>query len=76
MLELCAVGCTACGKCVADAPAGLLKMKNNLPSLNDELLQLQTATTTGRCPTGAIVWIEGQQFEGVNWKDRPKATVT
>ncbi len=67
MLNLCAVGCTACGKCVADAPAGLLKMKHGLPVPNMELLHLETPAAVGRCPTGAIVWIEGQQFEGVEW---------
>lgn len=67
MLNLCAVGCTACGKCVADAPAGLLKMKRGLPVLNAELLHLETPAAVGRCPTGAIVWIEEQQFEGVDW---------
>ena len=63
MLELCRVGCTACGKCVADAAQGLLKMKNNLPVLNPELLHLQSSDATLRCPTGAIVWIDGPQFE-------------
>lgn len=60
--ELCQVACTACGKCVADAPQGLLKMKKNLPELNDELLHLETPDTIKRCPTGAIIWIDGQQF--------------
>jgi len=63
MLELCKVGCTACGKCVADAAQGLLKMKNGLPVLNAELLNLQSSDATLRCPTGAIVWIDGPQFE-------------
>lgn len=62
MLETCKVGCTACGKCVADAAQGLLKMKNNLPVLNSELLHLQSPNPTLRCPTGAIRWVEGQQF--------------
>jgi len=62
MLETCKVGCTACGRCAADAPQGLLKMKKNLPALNGELLHLQSPNVTLRCPTGAIVWLEGQQF--------------
>jgi ferredoxin len=68
MLDLCKVGCTACGKCVADAPSGLMRMKNNLPEINPELLHLQSSALVSRCPTGAIVWIEGQQFDGVDWK--------
>jgi RnfABCDGE-type electron transport complex B subunit len=62
ILEQCKVACTACGRCVADAAQGLLKMKSNLPVINNDLLHLQTTAAVGRCPTQAIVWIEGQQF--------------
>ncbi|MDH3215941.1 MAG: 4Fe-4S binding protein [Candidatus Krumholzibacteria bacterium] len=61
--EFCKVACTACGKCVADAAQGLLKMKKNLPVMNSELLNLQSPDATRRCPTGAITWVEGQQFQ-------------
>lgn len=61
--QVCKVGCTACGKCAADAPQGLLKMKKNLPTLNRELLHLQSPNATLRCPTGAIRWVEGRQFQ-------------
>lgn len=64
ILDLCKVACTACGRCVADAPQGLLKMKKNLPVMNPELEQLQTPEATQRCPTGAIVWVDGNQFKG------------
>jgi hypothetical protein len=47
---------------VADAAQGLLKMKKNLPVMNGDLLHLQSPDATKRCPTGAIVWVEGQQF--------------
>lgn len=63
MLDLCRVGCTACGKCVADAAQGLLTMRDNLPVLNPELSHLASPDATARCPTGAIVWVEGAQFE-------------
>lgn len=66
MLEQCTVACTACGRCVADAPQGLLKMKNNLPVINNELLGLQTKAAILRCPTGAITWVEGQQFPALS----------
>jgi ferredoxin len=62
MLALCRRACTACGRCVADAPPGLLQMQNNLPVLNRELIRQQTPDATRRCPTGAITWIEAQQF--------------
>jgi RnfABCDGE-type electron transport complex B subunit len=64
ILDLCKVACTACTRCVADAPQGLLKMKKNLPVMNAELAHLQSPEATQRCPTGAIVWVEGGQFRG------------
>ena len=63
LLELCKVACTACERCVADAAQGLLKMSKNLPALNTDLLHLQSPDATRRCPTGAITWVEGQQFQ-------------
>jgi len=63
MLDYCRAACTACGRCAADAPAGLIKMKNNLPAINRELLNLETPEAVSRCPTGAIVWVEGGQFQ-------------
>jgi len=65
LLELCKVACTACERCVADAAQGLLKMSKNLPTLNPDLLHLQSPDATRRCPTGAITWVEGQQFQDV-----------
>ena len=64
MIDLCRVACTGCERCVADASQGLLKMKHNLPALNYDLLDLQSTEATRRCPTGAIVWVEGNQFQG------------
>ncbi len=60
--EQCQVACTACGRCAADAPEGLIEMKNNLPVINEDLLNMETEIATLRCPTGAIVWVEGPQF--------------
>lgn len=58
---LCSVGCDGCSKCVADAPEGSMKMINELPVIefNPDL----TAKPTERCPTNAIVWLNGNQFE-------------
>jgi hypothetical protein len=39
-------------------------MKKNLPVMNAELAHLQSPEATQRCPTGAIVWVEGGQFRG------------
>jgi ferredoxin len=62
ILELCEVACTACTRCAADAPEGLIDMKNNLPVINPDKLKLETDIATLRCPTGAITWVEEQQF--------------
>jgi ferredoxin len=63
MLDLCRVACTGCARCVSDAPEGLLKMHNNLPAFNRDLLAVQTEAATRRCPTGAIVWLEDTRFQ-------------
>ena len=60
--SLCRVACTGCGICAADAPEGLIEMQHNLPVIDPERIGLQTEIATLRCPTGAIQWIEGQQF--------------
>jgi Na+-translocating ferredoxin:NAD+ oxidoreductase RNF subunit RnfB len=54
----CAVACTACGRCEADAPAGLVKIVNNLAVVDYAKNKLATAGPIQRCPTGAIVWID------------------
>jgi RnfABCDGE-type electron transport complex B subunit len=62
-LELCKVACTGCGRCAADAPEGLITMKNNLPVINSDLLEQETELAVLRCPTNAIVWMDKQQFQ-------------
>lgn len=65
---LCSAGCDACEKCVADAPAGLMHMENELPVIDytTGLFSSDQATKKAieRCPTNAIVWVEGNQFDG------------
>jgi len=56
LLADCAVACTACGKCAADAP-GLITMRDNLPVV-DYSRPHATQIPIQRCPTGAIVWID------------------
>ncbi|MFQ5447130.1 MAG: RnfABCDGE type electron transport complex subunit B [Saprospiraceae bacterium] len=62
-LNKCSVACTACGRCAADSPPGVIEMKNNLAVINYDLNNLATIDATLRCPTDAIVWLEWQQFE-------------
>ncbi|WP_374328877.1 RnfABCDGE type electron transport complex subunit B [Azonexus sp.] len=54
----CEVACTACGRCVQDAPGELIKLNGNLASINYELNELASRHPIERCPTGAIVWYE------------------
>jgi len=59
---VCSVVCNACGRCVADAEAGLISMVDGLATIDYESIELENPKAVERCPTGAIVWIEGQQF--------------
>lgn len=54
----CEVACTACGKCVADAVPGLLRLANNLVEVDYDWNDKASRQLTDRCPTGAIVWFE------------------
>lgn len=60
--NMCKVACNACARCAADAAPGLIKMVNNLAVIDYEKNVLASPEAVGRCPTGAIVWLEGQQF--------------
>lgn len=52
----CEVACTACGKCVADAAPGLMKLDGFLAKVNYEGNHMARREVIDRCPTGAIVW--------------------
>jgi len=67
-VELCSVACNACARCVADAAPGLIEMVDNLAVIDYEKIALADPKAVSRCPTDAIVWIEGQQFA-----ENPKA---
>lgn len=60
ILANCEVACTACERCVFDAPGGLIAMQDNLPVI-DYSRPHATRVPIERCPTGAIVWIDEQQ---------------
>ena len=59
--EGCRVACDSCGRCALDAPDNSVVMENGLPVVVDAARATQKATF--RCPTGAIQWVEGNQFE-------------
>nr|VFJ46714.1 MAG: Na+-translocating ferredoxin:NAD+ oxidoreductase RNF, RnfB subunit [Candidatus Kentron sp. DK] len=61
-LALCQVACDACGRCAADAAPGLIRMQENLPVVHYSTNSRARPKATRRCPTGAIQWLDGQQF--------------
>jgi len=60
---LCSVACDACGKCAQDAGDGLIRMIRNLPVVAAERGAEAHPSATFRCPTRAIRWVPGPQFE-------------
>jgi len=61
--DLCSVACNTCNRCVADSEPGVIEMIDNLAVINYEMNELADPKATLRCPTDAIVWVEGQQFK-------------
>jgi electron transport complex protein RnfB len=59
---LCKVACNGCGLCATDAAPGLVQIVDGLAVVNYELNELADPKATGRCPTGAITWVEGPQL--------------
>jgi Na+-translocating ferredoxin:NAD+ oxidoreductase RNF subunit RnfB len=59
-LAECEVACTACNRCVMDAPDDLIRLKNNLATVDYSKNGLASAAPIQRCPTGAIVWLDEQ----------------
>jgi ferredoxin len=60
--DVCTVACNACARCVQDAEPGLIEMIDGLAIIDYGKIQLENVEAIERCPTGAIVWMEGQQF--------------
>jgi len=61
--RICQVACDACGRCAQDAPPGLIRMENNLPVVDYAAGGPARPDATFRCPTGAIQWVVGNQFQ-------------
>ena len=55
----CEVACTACGRCVVDGAPDLVSLKNNLAVIDYSKNDSASRKAIERCPTGAIVWLEG-----------------
>jgi Na+-translocating ferredoxin:NAD+ oxidoreductase RNF subunit RnfB len=58
----CEVACTACGRCVVDAAPGLIHLENNLAVIDYASNGSASPRAIDRCPTGAIVWLEGDRI--------------
>ncbi len=72
VLALCTTACDGCAKCAADAAPGLIRMENDLPVVNYRAGGPAKPDATFRCPTGAIQWLEGGQFQADNQQERQK----
>ena len=62
VLDDCRVACTACGRCVQDSAPGLISVASGVAVIDYERIALEDVRAIDRCPTGAIVWLEGAQF--------------
>jgi H+/Na+-translocating ferredoxin:NAD+ oxidoreductase subunit B len=60
--SVCSVACNACGRCAVDAEPGLIEMIDGLAVIDYERIELENPKAVERCPTDAIVWLDGQQF--------------
>lgn len=69
---LCAVACNACGRCVVDAAPGLISMQRGLAVIDYSNNALADPSATRRCPTGAIVWVDGMQFTQPSPREAPR----
>ena len=58
---VCRVACNGCRRCEADAP-GLITIRDGLAVIDYDRYDLASPAATSRCPTNAIVWVEGAQF--------------
>ncbi|MCB1867470.1 MAG: RnfABCDGE type electron transport complex subunit B [Gammaproteobacteria bacterium] len=57
----CEVACTGCGRCVVDAPEGLIAIKDYLAVIDYSKNELASTVAIERCPTGAIVWMQDRK---------------
>jgi Na+-translocating ferredoxin:NAD+ oxidoreductase RNF subunit RnfB len=58
----CRVACNACGRCAMDAAPGVVEIVDGLAVVDYSKNDRATPDATRRCPTHAIVWVEGAQF--------------
>lgn len=56
---VCGVACNGCGRCALDAAPGLIEIRSGLAVIDPERIETAAEAATARCPTGAIVWLDG-----------------
>jgi RnfABCDGE-type electron transport complex B subunit len=64
--DLCTVACDSCGRCALDAAPDLIRMTDNLPVIDYSAGGPALPEATYRCPTQAIQWLRGEQFQPPN----------
>jgi Na+-translocating ferredoxin:NAD+ oxidoreductase RNF subunit RnfB len=74
-LESCKVACTACGKCVLDSAPGLISVASGVAVIDYQLNDKAGIESIKRCPTGAIVWLDGPQFDSPSYGHNSAAHV-
>jgi ferredoxin len=67
----CSVACDACGRCALDSPGDSVEMRDGLPVVHHDRDAQPTPQATWRCPTGAIQWLEGEQFQEGDDEESP-----
>lgn len=65
----CQVICTGCGRCSADAPEGLITIRDDLAVIDYGKNALASRIAIERCPTGAIVWLDDATGGALRGKD-------
>jgi len=60
--SLCKVACNGCGLCATDAAPELIQIVDGLAVVDYELNERADHKAITRCPTGAIAWVEAEQF--------------
>jgi Na+-translocating ferredoxin:NAD+ oxidoreductase subunit B len=61
--SVCTVACDACARCAQDAAPGLIEIRGGLAVIDYDRISLENEQAIARCPTGAITWLDGAQFE-------------
>ncbi len=61
---VCAVACNGCGRCALDGAPGLIEIVDGLAVVDYDKNASAGPEAIARCPTNAIVWVEGAQFAG------------